>query len=148
MRVERGYWDVIPESMEKKRGITFEQELGRQMESESNQKEAIAKALWTLIVGNETQMDTKNIGDLYESWGMPDAQSAAKSTFKRVDMDKSGSIDYDEFKRGFRVLIDGIFVIGEYEGTIKQRQHLEENELGNSKKNEASKQATYPFYIK
>ena len=147
MRVERGYWDAIPSSMEKKRGITFEQELNRQMESGGiDKKEAIAKALWAFIVGDEKQMDIKYIGDLYESWGMPDAQSAAKSTFKRVDIDESVSIDYDEFKKGFRVLIDGIFVVGEYEDSYKQRRHLDENEIADSKKNEAKKQATYPFY--
>jgi hypothetical protein len=148
MRVGRGYWDVIPEAMEKKRGITFEQELGRQMESGGDKKEAIAKALWTLIVGDEKKMDTKYIGDLYESWGMPDAQSAAKSTFIRVDTDGSGFIDYDEFKKGFRVLMDGIFVVGEYQESYKERKHLDENELEESKKKEARKQATYPFYIK
>ena len=148
MRVERGYWDVIPESMEKKRGITFEQELGRQMESESNKKEAIAKALWAFILGDEEQMDTKYIFELYEAWGLPDAHSAAKATFKRVDMDGSTAIDYDEFKNGFRVLIDGIFIIGEYQATYNERQQLQGNELHKCTNKEVCKHATYPFHTK
>ena len=149
MRVERGYWDTIPDSLEAKRGITFEEELGRQMISESNKKEAIAKALWKLIVGDENQMGIKHIVELYDSWGMPDAQSAAKATFKRVDTDKSDTIDYNEFKEGFKVLIDGIFIVGEHEGVMKERQRLEENERRVSTTIfEACKQASFPFYIK
>ena len=148
MRVERGYWDVITTSMEKKRGTTFEKELSRQLESEEDKKEAITKALWFILAGNDNEMDTKEIEDLYETWGMPDAQSAAKATFKRVDKDGSNSIDYDEFKTGFKVLIDGIFLIGEYEDKYWERQHLEENEMGESKKREAKNQAVYPFCTK
>jgi hypothetical protein len=134
MRVERGYWDSIPDSMEEKRGITFEQQLIRQMESESDKKEAIAKSLWMLIVGDENQMDIKYIEELYEAWGMPDAKSASKATFKRVDTDKSGTIDYDEFKKGFHILIDGIFIVGEHESKDKQQQRLKENEMSLKKK--------------
>ena len=128
MRQERGYWDVIPDSMEKKRGIVFEEELRRQMELEGDKREAIAKTLWNIIVGDESMMDTKYISELYEAWGMPDAKSAANATFKNVDLDNSGFIDYEEFKQGFKILIDGIFVIGEHESVTTQRQNLENKE--------------------
>ena len=130
MRQERGYWDVIPDTIEKKRGVLFGEELQRQAELQGDKREAIAKTLWNIIVGDENLMDTECIAELYESWGMPDAKSAAKATFKNVDIDNSGFIDYDEFKEGFKILIDGIFVVGEYEDINTQRQRLEEKELG------------------
>ena len=143
MRIERGYWDVIPDHMEKKRGTTFEKELNRQRENEENDgKEAIAKALWTIIVGNgdDKMMEIASIKELYEAWGMPDAESAALKTFKNYDLDNSGFIDYDEFKAGFKVLIEGIYVIGEYEDTARQRQRLvqEDVEACKNKKKQVS----------
>ena len=136
MRVERGYWDAIPDWMEKKRGTTFEEELQRQMELGLDRKEAIAKALWNIIVGgDEKMMEVTSIAELYESWGMPDAEEAAKDTFKKYDVDKSGFIDYDEFKAGFKVLIDGIYVVGEYEDTARQRQRLIKEDIEACKKN-------------
>ena len=145
MRIERGYWDVIPNDLEEKRGTTFEEELQRQMESgegKMSKKEAIAKSLWKMIVGgnDKTMMEIKDIIDLYDSWGIIDAESAAKSTFKKVDLDKNESIDYDEFKKGFVVLIDGIYIMGEYEDTYRQRQSL-----AKSQTKKFSKQGSYPF---
>ena len=145
MRIERGYWDVIPNDLEEKRGTTFEEELQRQMESgegKMSKKEAIAKSLWKMIVGgnDKTMMEIKDIIELYDSWGIIDAESAAKSTFKKVDLDKNESIDYDEFKKGFVVLIDGIYIMGEYEDTYRQRQSLAKSQTKNF-----SKQGSYPF---
>jgi len=137
MRVERGYWDVIPDSLETKRGMTFEEELKRQMKSEGDKKEAIAKALWNIIVANDTTMSTSCIVELYESWAMPDAKSAAQETFKNVDVDGGGSIDYAEFKEGFKILIDGILEIGEFEDHRRQRKKLEEKETNESKMEKA-----------
>ena len=144
MRIERGYWDVIPHSLEEKRGTTFEKELQRQMEAgegKISKKEAIAKTLWKMIAGGDdkTEMEIKDIIELYESWGILDAVDAAKSTFKKVDLDKNEAIDYDEFTKGFTVLVDGIFMMGEYEDTFRQRQNLVESHMKN-----ASKQK-YPF---
>ena len=143
MRVERGYWDSIPDWMEKKRGTTFEEELKRQMDLGNERKEAIAKALWNIIVGEEKLMEINQITELYESWGMPDAEDAAVQTFKKYDLDKSGFIDYDEFKAGFHVLIEGIYVVGEYEDHARQRQRLieEDIEACSKKKNVSASQA-------
>ena len=138
MRVERGYWDVIPDHMEKKRGTTFEEELKRQKEMGTEGKEAIARALWIIIVGKEDhqEMEINSIKELYEAWGMPDAESAATQTFKSYDLDNSGYVDYEEFKAGFKVLIDGIYVVGEYEDTARQRQCLIQEDIEKcSKKN-------------
>jgi hypothetical protein len=128
MRIERGYWDAIPATLEKKRGMTFEEELKRQMKSEGDKKEAIAKALWNILAANDTKMDTSCIVELYQSWGMSDAKSAAQETFKNVDVDGGGSIDYAEFKEGFKIIIDGILEIGEFEDLSRQRKKLEEKE--------------------
>ena len=73
-------------------------------------------------------MDIASIVELYQGWGMPDAEDAAKETFKRVDLDSSGFVSYDEFKIGFKVLIDGILLKGEYEDTYHERKHLEDKE--------------------
>ena len=126
MRIERGYSDIIPESLEAKRGVTFREELDRQTLLEPNKKEAIARAIWSILVGDERRMDITSIVELYKSWGMPDAEDAAKATFRRVDIDKSGFVDYDEFKSGFKVLIEGIHLKGEYEDTFHEQKHLEE----------------------
>ena len=146
MRIERGYWDVIPRDLEKKRGTTFEEELTRQVEAgegKISKKEAIAKALWKMIVNGTEKMEVKDIIDLYESWGIIDAESAAKSTFKKVDLDKSETIDYDEFTRGFQVLIDGIYMIGEFEDTYRQRQNLAESHM-----KKLTTQGSFPFPTK
>ena len=150
MRVERGYWDVIPDTMEKKRGTTFEEELQRQIDlGETKKTEAIAKALWFMIIGDDDKdmVDVENIKELYELWGMPDAESAAQTMFKKVDSDKSGRINFKEFKIGFKILIDGIHIIGEYEDLYRQRQRLQDNETKEGQMNKACKLATYPFHI-
>ena len=128
MRVERGYSDTIPNSLETKRGTTFEEELERHTLTEVDKKEAIAKAIWTIIVGDETNMHIDSIVELYQEWGMPDAVDAAKETFIRVDLDSNGLVSYDEFKIGFKVLIDGILLKGEFEDLYHERKHLEEKE--------------------
>ena len=128
MRVERGYSDTIPLSLETKRGTTFREELERQTILGLDKKEAIARAMWNILVGDERNMDNAVVVELYRAWGMPDAEDAAKETFRRVDLDKSGFVDYDEFKIGFNVLIDGIHLKGEYDDTFYERQHLEEKE--------------------
>ena len=100
MRIERGYWDSIPNELEKKKGITFEEALATQTEMHpNNKKEAISKALWTILAGDETLMDIGSMIELYKSWGMQDAESAANETFCRVDLNNSGSVDYEEFKK-------------------------------------------------
>jgi len=115
LQIERGYNDSIPDSLEQKRGVTFLEELDRQSENESNKKEAITKALWHIISGPDSKMDLHDVTLLFESWGMPDAAPAAKRYFKNADTDGSNSIEYPEFKDGFRELIENIYIKGEWE---------------------------------
>ena len=62
MRIERGYWDTVPDELEKKRGITFEDALEKEAENYPEcKKEAIAKALWVILVGEETLMSKQCI---------------------------------------------------------------------------------------
>ena len=135
MRIERGYWDSIPNELEKKRGITFEEALDTQTEMyPKNKKEAISKALWTILAGDDTLMDIGSIIDLYKSWGMQDAESAAKETFRRVDLNNSGSVDYDEFKKGFNLMIEGMFLFGEFQAIEREFENLVEKESSFLKK--------------
>ena len=135
MRIERGYWDSIPNELEKKRGITFEDALATQTEMyPKNKKEAISKALWTILAGDETLMGIGSIVDLYKSWGLQDAESAANETFRRVDLNNSGSVDYDEFKKGFNLMIEGIYLFGEFQVIEREFENLVEKENGLSKK--------------
>ena len=80
--------------------------------------------MWTFIVEDENQIDIKCINRLYESWGMPDSNTAAVSTFKHADLDRSGFVDYDEFKKEFKMLIEGMLVNGELDDSYKKQQHL------------------------
>ena len=135
MRIERGYWDSIPNELEKKKGITFEEALATQTEMHpNNKKEAISKALWTILAGDETLMGIGSIVDLYKSWGLQDAESAANETFRRVDLNNSGSVDYDEFKKGFNLMIEGIYLFGEFQAIEREFENLVEKENGLSKK--------------
>lgn len=115
MRIDRGYEDSVPYEIEAKRGIKFSEELEKQSKVESNKKEAISKALFRVLAGDDSVMDLNEVVDLYNAWGMPDAEPAAKSTFKRVDKDASKKINFKEFKKGFQIIIDNIYVKGEYE---------------------------------
>jgi len=126
MRIDRGYNDSIPAEIEAKRGINFSDELQRQSKQESNKREAIAKALFRVLAGDNKMMDLFEVVELYDSWGMPDAKSAAKSTFEREDTDASGQINFKEFKEGFKIIIDNIFVKGEYD-TLQNTSTLLKN---------------------
>ena len=129
MRIERGYWDSIPDELEKKRGITFEDALAIQNENyPGDKKEAISRALWTILAGEESMMTIESITILYKSWGMLDSEDAAKQTFRKVDLDNSGSVDYDEFKKGFQVMIQGIFLVGEFQAQDRENEKLVEKE--------------------
>ena len=129
MRIERGYWDSIPDELEKKRGITFEDALAIQNENyPGDKKEAISRALWTILAGEESMMTIESITNLYKSWGMLDSEDAAKQTFRKVDLDNSGSVDYDEFKKGFQVMIQGIFLVGEFQAQDRENEKLVEKE--------------------
>jgi len=115
MRIDRGYNDSVPYELEAKRGINFSEELEKQSKEVVDKREAIAKALFRILAGDNDMMDVQEVVELYEAWGMPDAKSAARDTFKNVDLDGSALISFKEFKYGFKVVIDGIFVKGEYE---------------------------------
>jgi len=126
LQIERGYNDTIPDVLEKKRGISFHEELNRQLESASNKEEAIAKALWKIIASTDSGMDLEDVQILFQSWGMPDAIPAAKEYFQAADTDNNSTIDYKEFKLAFRHLIDNIYVKGEYEELhVKRKQKSE-----------------------
>jgi len=122
LQIERGYNDTIPDVLEQKRGITFNEELERQLKSEPNKKEAIAKALWNIIASKNSGIDLQDVETLFQSWGMPDAIPAAKVYFHIVDTDDSNSIEYNEFKVGFKELIENIYVKGEYEELHAKRR--------------------------
>jgi len=115
MRIDRGYNDAVPDEVEVRRGTTFRDELEKHIKEEADKKEAIAKALFKVLAGDDDLLNVQEIVDLYNAWGMPDATKAASNTFKNVDFDGSGQIEFKEFKEGFKVLIDGIFVKGEYQ---------------------------------
>ena len=115
MRIDRGYNDTVPDMLEMKRGIKFADELQENTLRIKDKKEAIARALFRVLAGDDALMDIQEVVELYEAWGMPDAESAAFSTFKKVDKDQSGVIDYNEFKDGFKIIIQGIYLKGEYE---------------------------------
>jgi len=115
MRIDRGYEDSIPAEIEARRGKKFADELAKVSKQVSDKREAIATALFRVLAGDNSMMDLFEVVDLYNSWGMPDAKEAAKSTFDREDVDASGQINFKEFKEGFKIIIDNIFVKGEYE---------------------------------
>ena len=116
MRIERGYNDSVPDMLEAKRGIRFSEELERQSKKTKDKKEAIARALFKVLAGDDEIMDIQEVVDLYKAWGMPDAREAAYVTFKKNDLDQSKGINYEEFKSGFKIIIDGIHLKGEYDG--------------------------------
>ena len=91
-------------------------------------KEAIAKALWVILAGEETLMNIECIIDLYKGWGMQNAESAAHQTFRHADLDHSGSLDYHQFKKEFHVMIDGIFLVGEFQDVHRENEKLVKKE--------------------
>jgi len=115
MRIDRGYDDAVPDEVETRRGIHFSDALENVIKEENDKREAIAKALFRVLAGDDEMLDVQEIIDLYNAWGMPDATKAARNTFKNTDFDGSGQIEFNEFKQGFKVVIDGIFVKGEYQ---------------------------------
>jgi len=115
MRIDRGYNDAVPDEVETIRGLCFCDELEKVSSECPNKREAIAKALFRVLADDDGNLSVKDIVDLYKSWGMPDAEKAARATFKNVDFDESRRVEFEEFKKGFKVIIDGIFVKGEYQ---------------------------------
>ena len=129
MRIERGYWDTVPDELEKKRGITFEDALDIETKNYPEcKREAITKALWVILAGEETLMSKECIIDLYKSWGMQNAESAAQQTFRSADLDHRGSLDYHQFKKAFHVMIDGIFLVGEFQDVHRENEKLVKKE--------------------
>ena len=135
MRIERGYWDAVPIELEKKRGMSFEDALEIETKNYPEcKKEAIAKALWVILAGEETLMNIECIIDLYKGWGMQNAESAAHQTFRHADLDHSGSLDYHQFKKEFHVMIDGIFLVGEFQDVHRENEKLVKKETTKTKK--------------
>jgi len=124
LQIERGYNDCVPDILEQKCGINFHEELDRQMESTTDKKEAITKALWRIIAGKDHVMELEDVQILFQSWGMPDAIPAAKKYFEKTDTDNSNAIEFDEFKVGFRELIENIYDKGEYEALHLKRKRI------------------------
>jgi len=122
LQIERGYNDSVPDTLERKHGINFHDELNRQAKLVPDKKEAITKTLWMIIRGKDRVLDVHDVETLFKSWGMPDATTAAKAYFEKVDTDKSKTIDYEEFKRGFRNLVENIYIKGEYEALHVRRR--------------------------
>ena len=69
-------------------------------------------------------MSKQCIIDLYKSWGMQNAESAAQQTFRSADLDHRGSLDYQQFKKAFHVMIDGIFLVGEFQDVHRENEKL------------------------
>ena len=134
LRIDRGYNDTVPDMLEMKRGKKFADELQLHSETTTDKKEAIAKALFRVLAGDDNCIDIQEVIDLYHAWGMPDAEPAAYATFRRRDKDGSGAIDYNEFKVGFNMIIKGIYLKGEFE-SIQDSSRL----LGVSKRTASSK---------
>ena len=63
---------------------------------------------------------------MYEAWGMPDALEAAKETFDKLDEEGDHLIQYDKFKNGFKHIIEGIYLKGEYESVQTLRFIVQE----------------------
>jgi len=124
LRIDRGYNDTVPDEFEAKRGVSFSKKLEEMSKKCEDRKEAVARALFKVLAGDDDVIDVSEVTDLYRAWGVADADSAAKATFKKVDKDGSGEIDLDEFKRGFENVIKGIFLKGEYETTQNTSQLL------------------------
>lgn len=118
LQIERGYNDTVPDTLEQKRGIKFNDELERMEKVYTDRKEAITHVLWKVLAGNNS-MDLQEVVDLYRAWGMPDAEDAAKETFEKVDEDDDHLIQYDEFKKGFEHIVEGIYLKGEFDSIRK-----------------------------
>ena len=115
LRIDRGYNDTVPDEFEIRRGVSFSEELHKASEQYDDRKEAIARALYKVLAGDNDAIDINAVTDLYKAWGVADAESAARSTFNKVDLDRSDGIDFEEFRSGFKNAIDGIYYKGEYE---------------------------------
>ena len=61
------------------------------------------------------EKDLKKVSEFFESWGMPDAEAASRSTFLKADTDKSRTIDFEEFKDGLKEMIHSVYIKGEYD---------------------------------
>ena len=58
------------------------------------------------------EKDLKKVSEFFESWDMPDAEAASRSTFLKADTDKPRTIDFEEYKDGLKVMIHSVHIKG------------------------------------
>jgi len=132
LKIERGYNDSVPDVLEQKHGINFQDELDLQSKFwPDDKKKAITKALYGMISGEDSKLLLEDVITLFESWGMPDAISAAKTYFRKADTDNSNAIEYNEFEKAFQDLVDNIYIKGEYEALHIKRERSQVKEPAN-----------------
>jgi len=68
LRIERGYNDTVPDALEQKRGMKFNDELVKMEKLYNDRKEAITRVLWIVLAAHDDNtMDLEEVVELYQA---------------------------------------------------------------------------------
>ena len=82
-------------------------------------KKALSRGLFEFLADGNSELSLDLVEELFDSWGLPYAHTAAKNNFRKADADDSGHIDFAEFEGSMGYVIDSIWDKGERDVDIK-----------------------------
>eukprot|EP00584_Thalassiosira_punctigera_P024871 CAMPEP_0172559462 /NCGR_PEP_ID=MMETSP1067-20121228/84100_1 /TAXON_ID=265564 ORGANISM="Thalassiosira punctigera, Strain Tpunct2005C2" /NCGR_SAMPLE_ID=MMETSP1067 /ASSEMBLY_ACC=CAM_ASM_000444 /LENGTH=237 /DNA_ID=CAMNT_0013349057 /DNA_START=452 /DNA_END=1165 /DNA_ORIENTATION=+ len=131
MQVNRTVADVFPDEFNGK-PVNFAALLRKYYEMYRDEREAVARATFHAIAGDNSTIEVDEVEALFIGWGLPDGKSVAHEVFANCDENDDGAIDFEEFRESLSFIWERIHFVGESEtnedGSVKPTQIQEMKE--------------------
>lgn len=123
LQVNRTVADIFPDEFMNKK-VDFAKELVISKKKYEHDGEAVARAAFHVIAGENETIEMEEIEALFEFWGLPDAKQLATSVFVAADANHDGHVDYEEFMKELWFIWERLFYVGEVELDQEGNMHV------------------------
>lgn len=123
LQVNRTVADIFPDEFMNKK-VDFAKELAISKKKYEHDGEAVARAAFHVIAGENETIEMEEIEALFEFWGLPDAKQLATSVFVAADANHDGHVDYEEFMKELWFIWERLFYVGEVELDQEGNMHV------------------------